>query len=66
MAAYPRASVAAHVTLGRITNRIPDSTATRLVEISAPSTTTPAPAAPVARALGNRAENSEAPNAANQ
>src|SRR5574340_221798 len=56
--AYERASTPAHVTRGRIAKMIPAVSATVRVDNNLPRTTTPAAAAPTARLLGARAQNS--------
>src|SRR6476646_2568462 len=56
--AYGRASVPAHVALGKIPQTTPELTATVRDENRLPSTTTPAAAAPTARPLGARDQNS--------
>src|SRR5215211_7265133 len=55
--AYERASMPAHVVLGRIANATPAHTATDRVENRLAKTTTPAAAPATARPLGTRAQN---------
>ncbi|CKO53492.1 Uncharacterised protein [Mycobacterium tuberculosis] len=64
--AEERASIPAHVTLGRIANTAPAHTAVVRPENCLAKTTTPAAAAPMARQLGSRDHNSVGGNMANQ
>src|SRR5579884_1399666 len=64
--AYERASTPAQVTRGRIANIAPAHTAVVRGQNCLVNTTTPAAAAPMARLLGTRDQNSVAGNTVNQ
>ena len=64
--AYERASMPAQVVRGRMANIAPAHTAVARVENCLVNTVTPAAAAPIARALGNRDQNSVGGKIANQ
>ena len=64
--AYGRASMPAQVVRGRMANTTPAHTAVGRVENCLVNTVTPAAAAPTARALGARDQNSVGGNSANQ
>src|SRR5689334_7624405 len=64
--AYDRASMPAHVVRGRIANMAPAQSAVGRFENCLVNTTTPAAAAPTARELGKRDQNSVGGKRANQ